>query len=200
MNIDLKRIPHILFFIVLLPLLSLGISFVAHQIYPDPSFWLESLTPLGAYLLLFGLFEKYFWAWQFFRKTGIVTFPDLRGRWDGQGISRFKDDNGNPVEFHAVVEIKQSFSKIVVEGFFEQSESSSVIANFYIHNGTPYLYYNYDNDPNSFRRGTMQMHRGTIKLRVLEDESRLRGSYFNSIGNDGDFDFSFESKKLKGHF
>jgi len=200
MRIDLKKSSHILLFVVFLSLLSWATSVGIYKLIPETPFWMESLTPLGAYILYFTLFEKYAWSWKIFRMAGVVNFPDLRGRWEGDGISTYKDENGNNVRYKGVLEIKQSFGRVVVEAFFEKSQSKSVIADFHEFDGDVFLYYNYDNEPNSFAEGTMQNHKGTVKLRYLKDENRLMGSYFNSIKNRGDFDFKWKGEKLKGRF
>jgi hypothetical protein len=45
----------------------------------------------------------------------------------------------------------------------------------------------------------MQSHKGSGKVRKLPTEIKIRGCYWNSIGNYGEMDYDFEQKKLIGH-
>lgn len=83
---------------------------------------------------------------------------------------------------------------------YERSQSESVVANFAKLNGENYLFYIYDNEPNSLKSGTMQAHKGTVKLKYLPNEKKLIGTYFNSIGNTGEVNFKFEQHDLMGRF
>lgn len=195
MKIDFSKSTHIIFFAGLLPLLSVLLSWAFFKILPNPQFWVETLSPLVAYGLLYSLFEKYFWRLKIFQFFGIVTFPDLRGRWKGVQQSSYKKNMGN-VEVSSYLEISQTFSKIFVRAYYQRSQSESAIANFAEVNGDSYLFYTYDNEPNSLRAGTMEAHKGTVKLKYLQKENKLIGSYFNSIGNRGEVNFEFEQYDL----
>lgn len=195
MKIDFAKLSHILFFAGFLPLLSILLSWIFFKLVPNPPFWLETLSPLVAYGLLYSLFEKYYWCWKIFRILGVVSFPDLHGRWRGKQRSSYKQ-NGVNVEVQSFLEISQTFSKLLVRAYYEKSQSESVSANFTEVNGESYLFYTYDNEPNSLKSGTMEAHKGTIKLKYLPKENRLIGSYFNSIGNRGEVDFDFEQYDL----
>lgn len=199
MQLDLRKAPHILFFGILLPVISFKLSQLFYQQIPNPPYWLETLSPLYAYGILFALFNNYAWHWQIFRILKIVTVPDLRGRWNGS-VRSFYKKNGVNVQVPLKLEIKQNFSSIVVRAFFEKSDSESISANFTSLNDEVYLYYTYDNDPNSFKEGTMQKHKGTTKLKYIKNGKQLVGSYFNSIKNAGDLTVIYESNKLLNHF
>lgn len=178
----------------MLPALSYFIGWCFNKIFPDIPFWVETISPLYAYIILYSIFEKYTWHWKVFKLFGIVQVADLRGRWEGTQRSSH-EENGAKIENKVAIEIKQSFSKIIIQAFYERSSSESVIADFYTINDEEYLYYTYDNDPNSLKNGTMQRHRGTAKLHFNVDEKRLMGSYFNSIGNLGEIDVHFKQTK-----
>ena len=194
MQINLEKTIHKLFFVVLLPALSIGASWLFFKLIPNPPFWLETLSPLGAYGLLYAWFNNSAWKWKFFRIIGLVIYPDLNGRWSGTQISTFKEDGKN-VETETCLEIKQNFSRIIVKAFYPKSESKSVVAVFAQFGEDTYLYYTYDNDPNSLKTGTMQNHKGTSKLIYLPKDKKLIGSYFNSIGNTGDISLKFENSE-----
>ena len=163
------------------------------------SFWPQSISLLAAYGILYTLFEKYLWRWKIFRLLRIVNVPDLRGRWKGTIQSSHKSDGVN-LRLDSFLEIKQTFSKIFVYAYYERSQSGSVVANFAKLNDEIYLFYTYDNEPNSLKSGSMQAHKGTVKLQHLPQEKKLIGSYFNSIGNNGEIDLEFKQRRLMRRF
>ena len=128
-----------------------------------------------------------------------MSVPDLRGRWKGKQRSSYKE-NGSNVEVPSCLEISQTFSKIFVRACYERSQSESVVANFTELNEETYLFYTYDSEPNSLKSGTMQAHKGTVKLKYIPKENKLIGVYFNSIGNSGEIDFEFEQYDLISRF
>jgi len=199
MKINFTKTSHILFFAGILPVLSLFVSWIFYKLLPNPPFWLETISPVFAYVLIYSIFEKWLWRWKIFSWFGIVEFPDLCGRWKGKQRSSHKE-NGNNVEIPSCLEILQTFSKIIVCACYERSQSQSVVANFAELNGNNYLFYTYDNEPNSLKSGTMQARKGTVKLKYLPKEKKLIGNYFNSIGNSGEVEFEFEQYNLLGRF
>lgn len=199
MNVDFTRCNNIIFFGGILTFLSIFLSWCFYQIFPSPPFWIETLSPLVAYGLLFSLFNKYLWHWRVFRIVGIVTVSDLRGRWTGKQISSYKE-NGMNKEIPCYLEITQSFSKIFVRAYYQKSQSESLVAGFTKLNDQVYLYYTYDNDPNSLKSGTMQSHKGTVKLMYSQKENKLMGFYFNSIGNQGEMQYDFETRETLFRF
>ncbi len=162
-------------------------------------FWIETLSPIYAYALLYSFFEKYAWNWTIFKFCKIVTVPDLRGRWKGKQKSSYKE-NSNNIEILSFIEIKQNFSKIIVQAYYAKSQSESVVASFYKISDDVYLFYTYDSEPNSLKGSTMEMHKGTVKLKYLPGENKLIGSYFNSIGNRGEMNFDFEQREYLCRF
>ena len=199
MGVNLSKTSNVIFFAGFLPLISFFLAKGFYALFPDLHFWLESLSPLLAYGILYAIFEKYIWHWKIFKVLGVVSVPDLRGRWKGKQRSSYKE-NGNNVEVPSCLEISQIFSKIFVRASYEQSQSESVVANFTELNGEIYLFYTYDNEPNSLKSGTMQAHKGTVKLKYIQKENKLIGVYFNSIGNSGEINFEFEQYDLINRF
>lgn len=53
MGVNLNKTSHILFFIVALPAISFGAGYGFSQLFPNVPFWVETLSPLGAYGLLY---------------------------------------------------------------------------------------------------------------------------------------------------
>ncbi|MFZ2523336.1 MAG: hypothetical protein WAW92_03030 [Minisyncoccia bacterium] len=195
MGVDLSRTSHVIFFAGVIPALSLVLAWLFSQLIPTPPFWLETLSPLLAYAFIYTLFEKYLWTWKIFRILGITVFPDLRGRWCGKQQSTY-----NNTITEACLEIKQTFSNVSVCAHYQKSNSGSVVANFVEINGDKWLFYTYDSEPGSLKQGTMQMHKGTAKIKYVPSDKKLIGFYFNSIGNQGDMDFNFDGHKLLGRF
>lgn len=196
MGINLRKTSHIIFFAAFLPLVSYFISWWFYEYFPDLPFWMESISPLYVYILFYELFEKYLWNLSIFRYLGIVIFPNLNGRWTGFQHSSHRE-NSKRVKSKVTFEIKQSFSHICVCSYYQKSDSESVIASFWEHNDKNYLFFTYDNDPNSLKSGTMQKHKGTAKLLFIPVQKKLKGNYFNSLGNSGEIDVKFDRKELQ---
>ncbi len=199
MNIDFRRTSHIVFFGGFLPALSLFVSWCFFQIIPNPPFWLETVSPIYAYGIFFTFFDKYLWPIKLFKTLGIVYLPDLRGRWTGTLRSSYKT-KGRNVKIPFCLEVEQSFSCIRVAAYYEKSQSESKVASFSNIDNCIYLYYTYDNEPNSLKVGGMQNHKGTAKIMYIPMENRLVGFYFNSIGNHGDLNLKFSERKLYYRF
>jgi len=199
MGVNLSKTSNVIFFAAFLPLASFFMARGFYALFPNLPFWVETLSPLLAYGVLYAIFEKYAWHWKIFRIFSVVSVPDLRGRWKGKQRSSYKE-NGNNVEVPSCLEISQTFSKIFVRACYERSQSESVVANFTELNEETYLFYTYDSEPNSLKSGTMQAHKGTVKLKYIPKENKLIGVYFNSIGNSGEIDFEFEQYDLISRF
>ena len=200
MSINFTKPSHIAFFGAVIPLASWIISQKFFSLLPDWPNWLEGLSPIAVYGLIYFLFDKYFWKWSIFRYIGIVWFPNLNGRWTGTQMSSYKDGNEKNVEVDGKLEISQTFSKICVRGYYAKSDSESVAASFAECNDQVYLFYTYDNDPGSLKTGTMQRHKGSGKIKLLPSEKRIKGCYWNSIGNFGEMDYVYEQKQLLGRY
>ena len=65
MGIDLKKTSHVLFFIVFLPTVSFAIGWFFALLLPEVPFWVETLSPLAVYGLLYGFFDTHAWHWPF---------------------------------------------------------------------------------------------------------------------------------------
>lgn len=199
MGVNLSKTPHVIFFVVVMPALSIALAWAFNAIFPSAPFWMETLSPLMAYGLLYAWFDRALWKLPIFRVIGVVTFPDLRGRWKGSQRSSHQVQ-GVHTEVAACLEVTQSFSGITVCAYYQRSQSGSIVTSFGEANGDVFLFYTYDNEPNSLQEGTMQMHKGTVKLRHLPKERKLIGMYFNSIGNHGEMNLEFEGHDLLCRF
>lgn len=196
MSVNLSKTSHVLFFAVFLPIVSIAIGWLFNKLFPNLPFWMETVSPLFAYGLLYSWFEKSLWKIQVFTFLGIVSFPNLNGRWKGTQQSSHVGQDGSRVQIEACLEVTQTFSKICICAYYPRSQSESIVANFAEVKTSSYLFYTYDSEPNSLQEGTMQMHKGTVKLNYLPKEKKLIGLYFNSIGNHGEMNFDFEGYDL----
>lgn len=198
MGVDLSKTRNALFFGGLF-IGSWYLSKIFFFYFPNWPIWLEAPSPLVIFGILYYLFNQYFWKHKIFKSLGIVWFPNLNGRWKGKQRSSHKE-NGINVETDAKLEIKQTFSKVNIKAFYARSNSDSVAGSFFEINDEVYLFYTYDNDPSSLKSGTMEKHRGTVKMKKLSRENKLVGCYWNSVGNYGEMEYDFEQKDLLGRF
>lgn len=207
MRIDFCKTVHIFFFVVLLPALSIVLVYIMNLfLEPFKSSWyfsfIDSLGGIGAYAFLYIQFDRYAWKWQVFRLCRLIDFPDLSGRWKGEIVSSY-DKRTNSIP--AVLEIRQTFSKICLDLYTEKSSSVSILSDFVKEqNGQLAVHHEYQNAPNEKAESTMHAHYGTARVVYFKDDNSLRGSYYNAGQHDrghvGSLTFSFDSEKLLGRF
>lgn len=188
MSIDLRKTSHILFFVVCLPALSFGAGWVFSAVFPSLPFWVETLSPLGAYSLLYAFFDKTAWHWPVFRWLGIVVCPDVRGRWVGEQISSFKDDSGKHRKSRVVMEIEQTFSSIRVQTYYYRWRTAHSVAQFIEIQGCQTLIIMFEAEPKPEQDGNAKAHKGVARLTQRPDK-KLVGTYFNAAGNHGELVF-----------
>jgi hypothetical protein len=199
MQIDLKKQSHVLFFIVFLPALSLGIGWLSSKLIQNPPFWVETISPLAAYAILFALFDKIVWHWPIFKWLGIVACPDVRGRWLGEQVSSVKGANGKHITSRVIMEVSQTFSGLHVEMFYHKWHSSISAAQFLLIQNTPTLITMFEAQPKADYDGDGVVHKGVARLTACPDGT-LTGTYFNSSGNEGELNFRRTGYELCGSF
>lgn len=199
MNVDLKKTSHILFFVVFLPGVSLGIGWVFVQLLPNAPFWVETLSPLGAYGLLYGLFDRFLWHWPIFRLLGITSCPDVRGRWLGDQVSSWKGEDGKHRTSRVILEIKQTFSGLEACTYYYKWHSNLSVAEFVQIQNQPTLVMLFEAEPKADYDGTAKAHKGVMKL-IKNPDSTLTGTYFNAEGNSGELAFRRTNYKIYGLF
>lgn len=201
MKVDLSKTSHILFFVVFLPAISFGIGWIFITLLPNWPFWLEGLSPLAAYGMLYSSFERFAWHWPLFRALGIVTVPDLRGRWEGEQLSSFKSSNGKPVQSHAVLEVQQTFSGISATTYYYRWDAARSDSNFLEVDGEQVLVIIFESEPGVHHHaGRGVANKGVARLRYLTAERLIIGSYFNTSGNHGELKLHRVSRKLLHRF
>lgn len=205
MGIDLKKTSHILFFVVLLPAISFGIGWLFAELIPNAPFWVETLSPLAAYGILYGLFDKYAWHWPMFRLLGIVSTPDVRGRWLGEQHSSFKSKDGKRLASRVIMEIKQTFGEVNVTTYYKYWQTAHSISSFIRVGDNCTLFVMFETEPKLEYDGDATAHKGVMRM-VQQPNGHLVGSYFNANGNHGEFQFkrimytlhhTFESMKSR---
>ncbi len=141
--------------------------------------WLiDAFSAVGIYRVLYYAFDHFIWKWPLLRNRGLVTVPNLNGRWEGQLTSSYESD-GNVHSISLV--ITQQWTKILVRLEAEESHSRSVAASFLTDDPTsPELVYVYENDPMAMAPKSMQIHSGTARLRLTG--STLCGQYYTGRG------------------
>lgn len=200
MKIDLSKTSHILFFIVLLPVLSFGVGWAFSRQFPALPFWVEGLSPLGAYALLYAFFERFAWHWPVFRWLGVVTVPDVRGRWEGQQISSFKDSHGKPIASYTVLEVEQTFTGVTTQTYYHRWSDSHTASCFLRIEGQLYLVVLFESEPGVRHDGSATAHKGVARLCYRKDEGIITGTYFNTNGNFGELKLQRKSRRLLHRF
>jgi hypothetical protein len=188
MGVDFHKTSHVIFFAAFLPTLSFGAGWLCAQLIPNAPFWVETLSPLAAYGLFFGLFDKYLWHWPIFRWVGIVCCPDVRGRWLGEQVSSFKNNDGKHLKSRVILEIDQTFTGIHACTYYRNWQSVMSVTQFADIAGTPTLIMMFDAEPKAIYDGDARSHKGVSKLTQNPDKT-LVGTYFNAAGNHGEQTF-----------
>lgn len=204
MNISPANFTNYAIFIVSLVIIgslaALGFYELLGSVGIDIPSWLEVPGGIGIAGLLFSLFDKYFWAWPIFRWLGLIDFPDLRGRWEGEIVSSYENEK---TTLPAVIEIKQTSSSIQVYLYAEESKSKSLSTSLEKDDdGVDLLRYGYINQPDSLSIDSMHIHYGSAQLRYYSDMEQLTGEYFTSKERvtHGKLIFNYSSKELLGRF
>lgn len=200
MKIDLSRTSHILFFVVFLAAVSFCAGWGFAQAFPDLPFWIEGLSPLGAYGLLYSLFDRFAWHWPVFRALGIVTIPDVRGRWEGEQLSSYKSSNGKPVRSHTVLEIEQTFSTITTKTYYYRWNDAHAASCFLNIDGVQFLTIIFESEPGVRHEGGGVANKGVARLQYLPKEKLIVGNYFNTSGNYGELKLHRVNRRLLRRF
>ncbi len=200
MRIDLTRTSHILFFVVFLPSLSFAIGWGFFALLPPLPFWVETISPLAAYGILYTLFERHAWHWPIFSILGITTAPDVRGRWIGAQQSSYRGKDGKNVTSHVVLEIQQTFTNITARTYYKRWNVAHCDGSFIELEGKQHLVLLFETEPNSNHDGDDTGTKGVTRLYYLPGEHKLIGTYFNDNGNYGEVTFKHGSNRLLHRF
>lgn len=183
-----------------LPGVSFAIGWWFHVTFPSWPFWVEGLSPLGAFGLLYTFFERAAWHWPVFRWLGVTTVPDLRGRWEGVQLSSFRASNGKPVESRIVLEATQTFGSVTTTTYFYRWHDAHSASSFLEIEGSLYLIIIFESEPGVHHSGPGQANKGVTRLQYLPDQKILTGTYFSTSGGYGEITLKRKSKKLLHRF
>jgi hypothetical protein len=143
--------------------------------------WLYSppVDTMALYGILWAFFDRVAWRWGIFRVLKIVQVPHLSGRWRGvaKPVLTPGPSEGLQRDVAITLRIKQTWSTIQIAAETEFSRSQSLSATVVI--GEPALLsYEYQNEPLVNAASTMQPHRGSARLELIEG-TRLTGEYYS---------------------
>ena len=143
----------------------------------DFPWWFDAPSILGFYALLYFLFDRYLWKWQFLRKIGLTELPNLNGVWKGM----LTPNGRSPRDVE--ITITQTWSNISVKLKTKHSSSRSLIATVLLAGRfDDVLSYQYLNEPKAGTEIDMHTHRGTAWLTLTPDETKLDGEYSTGTG------------------
>ena len=184
------NINHLAWTIILPAIIIFSLIVIISQDINNLELWPTlKLIPLTitVNIVLWMVFIKWCWRWRIFNYW-LVPFPDLTGTWQ-VSVSSTSDKSEKSILGEAIV--KQSFLKIDITLETEESKSRTLTSTFDINveNGSKRLIYNYENVPRATIRDKSQIHFGTCVLDIADDQSALRGEYWNSRKSTGDIEF-----------
>lgn len=168
-----------------------------------PSYWHKPasimISVLSTVLLVF---ERWAWSWPIVRL--LAHRPDLRGTWRVEIKSLWIDpETGKTVPpIRAYFCIAQTFSKLAIRQFTQESHSSSLTATIQENDGEAYTVFGiYHNDPNVSVSYRSRSHHGSLKMEFIEDSKpRMKGKYWTERMTTGELDAERVSKKKGGDF
>lgn len=124
------------------------------------------------------LFDNFIWKWNIINK--IINCPNISGEWEGEIINK----NYSPIKTN--VEIKQTWSKIIINLNTETARSQTTTLGFFTNNSrnpkVTYIYYN-----KVVNSDILNDHGGSAELTYYKDENKLEGFYYTDQkrNNDG---------------
>jgi SMODS-associating 2TM, beta-strand rich effector domain len=153
----------------------------------------------GLFLLVW---DRYIWHWWLFYPY-FDTKPHLAGTWRGRLDSDFVNAAGEKrTNIESYLVIRQTYSKINVRYFSEESGSVSLSANLVVDgDGIYQLACTYQNTPRALVRDSSPMAYGGLLLNVRGGPAkRMDGEYWTSRKTKGEMFFAEWSKDLAEDF
>ena len=137
---------------------------------------------VAATTIIMALFNKYLWKLKAINI--IVGRPTvLANRYEGTLTSDY-----DHIERSAVLEIEQTYLKVIVKMKTEESVSSSISSSISYINNEKQLIYIYLNEPKADIQDRSVMHYGTAMLR-LSDANVISGNYYTGRNTKGSMKF-----------
>ena len=164
---------------------SIATVFVIHVLLDhwgiSVPWWLDMPSPIVLYFAMRRLLDVALWRSSFLRTLGLVSIPDLNGRWVGWLRSNATDGMKTPCE----VVIRQTWTTIGIVLETATSRSANLVAGILVDSVyDAELQYDFLNEPKANAPGTMEKHRGsvTLNLEVMNGSATLTGDYFTGRG------------------
>jgi hypothetical protein len=138
------------------------------------------IDTMAFYGLFYEIFDKWGWKWGPLHRFHIIRVPNLSGTWTGRAepIETSGVSAGLGVKANLKIQIKQTWTTMLVLGDANFSKSESVSGNLLTSDGCT-LSYEYLNEPKPSAPSTMHAHRGVARMMVDERSSRLDGEYYS---------------------
>jgi hypothetical protein len=172
-----KYVP--LFLAALAITTALGFSQLLLWVHVIIPWWLDAPSTMGFYGFFYALFDRKLWRGGLLHRLGIVKVPVVDGHW--QGFLRSSHEN-HSLDHRVDVQVKQTWTRISVRLESGSSHSHTTVAHIHIFSPEGVvLSYQYQNDPAPGALDAMQIHHGTARLRVV-DENNLDGEYYSGRG------------------
>ncbi|MCD2348879.1 Cap15 family cyclic dinucleotide receptor domain-containing protein [Clostridium guangxiense] len=179
-SIDTKERIYVIFYLALISVLGVVLlKDLLKLITFIPLSISISSASLSAFLVLYKLFDKYFWKWKLIRFIFKIKTPILSGDWEGEYESSYKKD-GERVNGTVKINISQTWSKISIRCLNSgSSKSYSQIAGIFIkHSKGIVLKYEYENEPEDSFVDSMGKHSGFECLVFDEKDNTMSGTYY----------------------
>ncbi len=157
-------------------LIAWAVSTVLRYYKIELPFWVEVPSTAGLYGLGYEWFRKKLWRLKVLSLLSWVQTPTIDGEWNGHVQTSFDE---HATQHGVTVVIKQNWTEISVRLKSRYSGSHSVIGAITVDDAQSLLSYEYINEPLPGSVDTMHTHRGTTRLKISNDRSRLEGEYYS---------------------
>lgn len=175
-----ERVNVVLVLGVLAVVLALVFSRLTLKFNWDIPWYVETPSPLFIFGLLFYFFDRHVWKWWVVKFIGLVKVPNIEGSWHCVLKSSYDDFQQ---EYESTVMIRQRWSTLQVNFRNSISSSSSNAGAILISRPEGVIVtYQYMNEPSPHAVDTMNIHYGTARLELAEDERKMEGSYYTGRG------------------
>jgi hypothetical protein len=141
--------------------------------------WLEIPSIMTFYGLFYEFFDRWLWKKPIFRKLGLVSTPNLNGKWKGN-VKTSHDEFKEEIE--ASLEIFQTWTQVAIFQDTKTSKGSSFVAT--IQTKDPFgirLFFMYRNIPEIDADPNLHQHTGSAQLVLTPNEKTLSGDYYNCM-------------------
>lgn len=166
------------------------------------------VSTLSLIIFTFLFLNSIGWKWKIFK--WLIDIPNLNGRYRGQLISSYLDENKAPIVKDCAIEIKQTASTIKIFSYSSdsgkniQTSCSSSDMEDLIKDGDGFfiLKYVFSNKADTLqsqlynKQTQIYNHSGVQEFKYFPDKRILKGEYYNQRQNIGKVEVKFEQDKL----